>query len=408
VASIEGRLSPESAIVRSPDRLKDIDSAHWREVDASIRFQAGSADILITIECRRRGAKDDVTWIEQLATKREKVGASKTIAVSARGFSQPAVDCAGRYGIELRTLKPITGNEVDQWLGSDNFVHYYRSVTDFHCDVETETGRSVSFEGMEPRFREPNVHGLFPAAAFLEFIEMKNPEVFLSISLDGVPVPVDLNFKGADPNLVPVPLGKPRKPGLLTVEISSEDHPVKSVRMRLQLAHVSRRLDASGGQHFAYGAPGEARHVLSTYTTDMFKMPVEIERHSGKYTDRVASTLRFPNGLELQATTIDPRLYDVEAINVERLAMKPITIKLRNGEFAQGVFLAPLREFFSDENERMRIAQEAFLFVARADLEWIQEQKKLTPNARMRKHILQLIPKKTVEYVDISAALGAK
>lgn len=349
-----------------------------------------------------------MTWIEQLATKRSKLGASKTIAVSARGFSQPAVDSAGRYGIELRTLQPITGGEIDHWIGSDGFVHYYRSVTDIQCDVEAETGQTVSFHGMEPRFREPNVHGLFPAATFLSFIELKNPEAFSNISLDGVPVPFEFNLKGDDESLVPVPLGERRKKGPLTVEISSDSCPVKSIRLRLHVAHVSQRVHPTDGRHFAYGPPDEAQHVVSAYPTEMFGMPVEIEHHSGKDADAVAPTLRFPNGLELPGTIINPRLYDVEAIDVEVLAMKPITIKLKSGEWLQGVFIPPVSDFIPDAAERAKLAKETFLFVTRADLEWIRKQSKRKPKARLNRSILNLIPKQAVEYVDIGAALGTE
>lgn len=82
VARIEAALVPKGAVVRSPDRIPDLHTGSMREVDGSIRFKVGSASILITLESRRRAAVQDVTWIEQLATKRENIGADKTIAVS--------------------------------------------------------------------------------------------------------------------------------------------------------------------------------------------------------------------------------------------------------------------------------------------------------------------------------------
>lgn len=50
------------------------------------------------LECRKRGRRADDTWIEQLATKRAKIGAVKTIAVSASGFSDSAQLTAGQHG----------------------------------------------------------------------------------------------------------------------------------------------------------------------------------------------------------------------------------------------------------------------------------------------------------------------
>jgi hypothetical protein len=118
VARIEATLVPQGAVVRSPDRIPDLYTGSLREVDGSIRFNVGSASILITLESRRRGAVQDDTWIEQLATKKEKIGAAKTIAVSSSGFSEPAKITARAKGIELRNLREITDEEILSWLPS--------------------------------------------------------------------------------------------------------------------------------------------------------------------------------------------------------------------------------------------------------------------------------------------------
>ena len=67
---------------------------------------------------RRRSVVQDDTWIEQLATKREKVGAAKTIAVSSSGFSESARLTAALKGIELRNLREVTPEEIVEWLRS--------------------------------------------------------------------------------------------------------------------------------------------------------------------------------------------------------------------------------------------------------------------------------------------------
>lgn len=116
VASIERALAPYGALVKSPDHVPDVISGNLREVDASIRFQVGSTPILITVECRRRTAPQDVTWIEQLASKKENIRANATIAVSSTGFSVGALDMAKRKGIETRTLTEVTGGEAASWV----------------------------------------------------------------------------------------------------------------------------------------------------------------------------------------------------------------------------------------------------------------------------------------------------
>ena len=94
VTRIEGALAPAGATIRSPDHIADIFTGELREVDVSIRHRVGSVTLLITIECRDRTRAEDVTWIEQLATKQTHIGAAHTIAVSSTGFSAPAMKAA--------------------------------------------------------------------------------------------------------------------------------------------------------------------------------------------------------------------------------------------------------------------------------------------------------------------------
>jgi len=116
VARIEQTLGPRGAAVKSPDHIEDKFTREAREVDASVRFQIGTVPILITIECRDRAAVQDVTWIEQLLTKGDAVGAAKTIAVSSSGFTQPAIAMAKALGIEVRQVTEITDEDILRWF----------------------------------------------------------------------------------------------------------------------------------------------------------------------------------------------------------------------------------------------------------------------------------------------------
>lgn len=88
VARIEADAGPLGLTVTSPDRIRCRTTGRLREVDASVRTQIGTSSILITVECRKRRAKQDVTWIEELATKKHAIGAARTIAVSLPGSPQ--------------------------------------------------------------------------------------------------------------------------------------------------------------------------------------------------------------------------------------------------------------------------------------------------------------------------------
>lgn len=104
IARIEADAGPQGIVVKPPDSIRCKLTGRLREVDATIRTKAGTAEMLITIECRRRTKVQDVTWLEQLATKRSSIGADRTIAVSHSGFSPEAETVARRLGITLRRI----------------------------------------------------------------------------------------------------------------------------------------------------------------------------------------------------------------------------------------------------------------------------------------------------------------
>src|ERR1700722_9919006 len=129
ITRIEKALLPGEATVKSPDRILDKVTGIMREVDASIYYQYGSVSDLMTIECRDRKKVDDVTWIEQLVTKQKDIGAARTIAVSAKGFSGPAIKKAAFHGIETRQIQDITEDEIKEW--NSKF-----EITTFQVDIQ--------------------------------------------------------------------------------------------------------------------------------------------------------------------------------------------------------------------------------------------------------------------------------
>jgi hypothetical protein len=91
-------------------------SGQEREVDITLRSHVGTTPVLIAIECRDRKIKSDVTWIEQLNTKKRDIQASKMIAVSSSGFSEAAAAVARVYGIETRTLRSLAQVQTFDWI----------------------------------------------------------------------------------------------------------------------------------------------------------------------------------------------------------------------------------------------------------------------------------------------------
>jgi len=130
VARIEQVLAGDGVTITAPDRIRSLITDRYREVDASLRSRVGSAELLVTVECRRRGAKQDITWIEQLGSKKQAIGAARTIAVSSSSFSSDALRAAKHYGIDLRNLSEISDAEIQDWALPRFVVHVYKE-----CDL---------------------------------------------------------------------------------------------------------------------------------------------------------------------------------------------------------------------------------------------------------------------------------
>ena len=148
VARIEADAGPRGISVTSPDRIRSKVTGRLREVDASIRLRVGTTEVLITIECRRRSKTQDVTWIEQLATKKHAIGADRTIAVSASGFSTDAKTVARQQGISLRKLSEISTAAINSLLRLDFVLFWHRA-----CAIERvgiRTFRSLHWKVPDP------------------------------------------------------------------------------------------------------------------------------------------------------------------------------------------------------------------------------------------------------------------
>lgn len=127
VARIEADAGPRGMTVTSPDRIRCKTTGRLREVDASVRSQTGTVEILITIECRWRADIQDVTWIEQLVTKKRAVGADHTIAVSAAGFSKNAQKVAAENGISLRKISDVGIEDINSLLHLDFVIFWHKT-----------------------------------------------------------------------------------------------------------------------------------------------------------------------------------------------------------------------------------------------------------------------------------------
>jgi hypothetical protein len=273
VAQIEKAASPHGAQVKSPDRIKDLVTGKMREVDASIKYKVGTANILITIECRRRGRKADDTWIEQLVTKRQKIGATKTIAVSSNGFTDSAVKTSKINNIELRILKEVSASDIESWFLPGGAVHIFRVIEDIRCFVVFyEVSGIPSKYGFylpdveKPFFYQDEIKSPFPITTYLPILERTNPELFENVPFDGTSAELEFPIEW--------------KLNELMMDTTEGKISVNLTKIFAKVSYQSSVFNLKDGKHHEYSSIDGDKIQQTTFKTEMFGKNVKFNHQS--------------------------------------------------------------------------------------------------------------------------------
>lgn len=104
VTLINGCLHESGKVVESA-LLAEKTSGAEREVDVLISIEIADYTVNISFEVRDRARKADISWIEEMHAKHEHLPTDKLVLVSRSGFTRPALDKAGFYGMEAITFE---------------------------------------------------------------------------------------------------------------------------------------------------------------------------------------------------------------------------------------------------------------------------------------------------------------
>lgn len=149
VARIERTLDGTGAVITHNDFVPEVVSGELRQVDASIRVKVGSSVILITVERRRRSGVEDAMWIDSLIGKMGLIGASRTIAVSRKGFSKKAIHNARLGRIDLRVISEISAEDILSWCQLDGLIYVQTHYG--HAEVALFSGgKAVERKRIDP------------------------------------------------------------------------------------------------------------------------------------------------------------------------------------------------------------------------------------------------------------------
>ncbi|TAN25032.1 MAG: hypothetical protein EPN31_16220 [Castellaniella sp.] len=95
----EGAKVVESKMMR--DRL----TKGFREVDVVIEGSVGGQPVTVCVECRDHRRVADVSWIEQMKSKHERLNTNALLLASRSGFTPEALKVAKAYDIDTFTLE---------------------------------------------------------------------------------------------------------------------------------------------------------------------------------------------------------------------------------------------------------------------------------------------------------------
>lgn len=114
----EGATVTESKLMR--DRL----TRRLREVDVVVEGFVGSQPVVVSIECRDHKRVADVSWVDAMKTKHDRLATNVLLLASSRGFTREASDVAQKYGIELFTLENQETADFPNLLGPNGSLWF--------------------------------------------------------------------------------------------------------------------------------------------------------------------------------------------------------------------------------------------------------------------------------------------
>lgn len=89
-----------------------------REVDIYIESSVAEHTVCICLECRDRKRKADVTWVEEMKTKHERLPTNALVLISSSGFTKEAQKVAQIYGFELLSLEEVNTESIEKLFGN--------------------------------------------------------------------------------------------------------------------------------------------------------------------------------------------------------------------------------------------------------------------------------------------------
>ena len=142
-------LDKQKYKVKSPAYLTDIITGQKREVDVLVEYYDNEGKLRkMSIECRDRKNKEDVTWIEQLRTKKEDLELDFIIATTTYDFSAPAIIKAKNYGIIVEKAEMFDIATIENVTNDFLADLYYLKYEFLSLVFIYETGEAITYKDL--------------------------------------------------------------------------------------------------------------------------------------------------------------------------------------------------------------------------------------------------------------------
>jgi hypothetical protein len=94
--------------------LNDAATGTRREVDVVVSGRVGGQKVTVSIECRDRSRRPDVTWVDEMQTKHSRLPTNVLVLASHNDFTAEAVRTARLYGIRCLVLDDVDPTAPDR------------------------------------------------------------------------------------------------------------------------------------------------------------------------------------------------------------------------------------------------------------------------------------------------------
>ena len=161
VAALESQLLGSNFTVSPNDKVYDDKGNQIAEFDIVIKGKVGSTIFRWLIECRDRPSHNSEpgSWIEQLATRKQRFRFDKVIAVATAKFSPSAIQAAEQFNIILREVKSV--EDISKQFGTIEFrMATTNLVLSEQFDLEVDgrdmldKAKEIGFMMQNPMIRE--------------------------------------------------------------------------------------------------------------------------------------------------------------------------------------------------------------------------------------------------------------